>query len=151
MVFLSETCDGYNSRTRARDALGPIFPDALRQGLSNEPKTTPIDSAVVEIRSLRGLRMQRSAMVIESLTGTSIAGGPNRKKNRTAANPPTVESGRSRQESFFKPSRAANAFSWEVYSNLLPWTLDQRIFVQFVVQFVVLISPRGGVWRVWKT
>ncbi len=34
--------------------------------------------------------MQRSAMVVESRTGTSIAGGPNRKKNRTAANPPTV-------------------------------------------------------------
>ncbi len=99
MVFLSETCDGYNSRTRALGALGPIFPDAPRQGLSNEPKTTPIDSAVVEIRSLRGLRMQRSAMVVESRTGTSIAGGPNRKKNRTAANPPTVGCGQVGQPS----------------------------------------------------
>ncbi len=55
--FLSEICEGYSSRTRICAALRPNFPGAPRQGLSNEPKTAPIGLAVVEICSMRGLRV----------------------------------------------------------------------------------------------
>ncbi len=107
--ILSEICEDYNSRTRARAALRPIFPDAHRQGLSNEPETTPVGLAVVEIRSMRG---SRCAMVGERETGASIAGGPNRgccreKLNRTAAFPPTVGWGSRRCTVPFRSLRQA--------------------------------------------